>query len=277
MIPTWKTLMKLLAEPFHPYYVKWFPKAGQAMAYITSRSVMDRLDDAVGPENWYDRYEPVVIASKDAMLCTLYIRTEDGWVGKQGVGVESQIEGEKGSEADSLKRAAVKWRIGRYLYRLPKATIQKGQDLTKHPPALPAWALPEGYGKEDESDDEERPPYQEETSAIEEARQVLANATETLSQVYDRDPLELRELMAHEDEIIKAAATIIWRSNHWVGATGRRKDYLDLLGKALGDVRKIRVALTKIETDRGSKVPCMVLEDTSLTKEQFEKMFGGSQ
>jgi hypothetical protein len=52
----------------------------------------------------------------------------------------------KGSLSDGLKRAAVLWGVGRYLYRLPKTWVSydnQKKRLTEIP-ALPRWALPAG-------------------------------------------------------------------------------------------------------------------------------------
>jgi len=125
------------------------------LAYITSRAVMDRLDAVVGPENWKDEYHKTPLGN--GFECRLSIRMTDGtWVTKIDGAEPTQIESIKGAYSDSFKRAAVKWGIGRYLYRLPLVWVpiqSKGQIYVSSkgttgyatPPELPQWALPVTY------------------------------------------------------------------------------------------------------------------------------------
>lgn len=106
---------------FRPGVVRADDKATEgfsalALAYITARAVMDRLDHVVGQANWRDEYES---APAGGVMCTLYIRVDDEWIGKSDVGTNTEFESEKGGVSDAFKRAAVKWGIGRYLYNLP--------------------------------------------------------------------------------------------------------------------------------------------------------------
>lgn len=66
----------------------------------------------------------------------------------------TDIEGVKGGLSGAMKRAAVQWGIGRYLYALEEGFAQvsergklrgktkQGTDFKWDPPQLPAWALP---------------------------------------------------------------------------------------------------------------------------------------
>lgn len=88
-----------------------------ALAYIDARDVMDRLDDVCGPDGWSDSY---VETAKGRVIASIAIKTpEEGWVSKSDGAGDTDVEGEKGGMSDSFKRCAVKWGIGRYLYRLP--------------------------------------------------------------------------------------------------------------------------------------------------------------
>ena len=87
------------------------PKA-LALAYIDARDVMQRLDDAFGPENWQSRYSH---ADKKT-VCEIGIRVGSEWVWKANGAGDSDIEAEKGALSDAFKRAAVLWGVGRYLY-----------------------------------------------------------------------------------------------------------------------------------------------------------------
>lgn len=88
-----------------------------ALAYIDARDVMDRLDEVCGPEGWSDSY---VETAKGRVICSIAIKTpEEGWVTKSDGAGDTDVEGDKGGMSDAFKRCAVKWGVGRYLYRLP--------------------------------------------------------------------------------------------------------------------------------------------------------------
>lgn len=88
----------------------------QALAYIDSRDVQDRLNDVCGPFNWSSDH--IVSNGGTKVTCKIGIKNpETGeWVYKSDGAGETDIEGEKGSYSDSTKRAAVSWGVGRYLY-----------------------------------------------------------------------------------------------------------------------------------------------------------------
>lgn len=111
-----------LRAHFEPSAVSWRVGStnadktkGMALAYIDVRDVMDRLDAVVGPENWSDSYTET---AKGTLLCTLSIRINGEWISKCDGAGATDVEAEKGQVSDALKRAAVKWGIGRYLYSL---------------------------------------------------------------------------------------------------------------------------------------------------------------
>jgi len=84
------------------------------LAYIDARDVMDRLDEIVGVESWKDEYE----FHGNRTICKLSICIDGQWITKSDGAGDTNIEGEKGGLSDAFKRAAVKWGIGRYLYKL---------------------------------------------------------------------------------------------------------------------------------------------------------------
>jgi hypothetical protein len=148
-------LLKRLAEPFAPQDVSWKPQAVKgnralAIAYTTVRAVMDRLDEVLGPDGWEDRYE---LLPDNSVVCKLTVRSNGAKITKCDVGSPSeQPDGGdrlKAAFSDALKRAAVKFGIGRYLYRLPLNWVdydtQKKQFVSR--PNLPDWALPNGSGR----------------------------------------------------------------------------------------------------------------------------------
>jgi hypothetical protein len=96
---------------------------GVPLAYIDARDVMDRLDDVAGPANWQDTYS--VFGSKT--ICRLAIRVNGEWIAKEDGAGDTDMEAEKGAISDALKRAAVRWGIGRYLYDLKSGRIVLGK------------------------------------------------------------------------------------------------------------------------------------------------------
>lgn len=112
-----RDILEALSEPFPEDAIEWKPQAfsqdrtrALAVPYITSRHIMDRLDEAVGPANW--EYWPNELRRGIRGELTIF------GVTKCDIGF---IEGDndaaiKGSSSDALKRAAVLFGIGRYLY-----------------------------------------------------------------------------------------------------------------------------------------------------------------
>lgn len=143
-------LADVLADPFEADEVKCKPQQVSGnrclvIHFIDARLVMDRLDEAVGVANWKDHYD---VLPDGNVKCTLSLRVGGEWVAKEDVGGPSEQpdDGDKCKAAfsDALKRCAVKWGIGRYLYGLPRSWAdydpQKRQILK--PPELPGWARP---------------------------------------------------------------------------------------------------------------------------------------
>jgi len=121
-----KEMLEILSRPFDPKEVEVKVQVvskdrtkGQVVAYVDARTVLDRLDEAVGPTGWSDGYE-VLNNGTDydgrrlvEVKCTLTVLG----VSKEDVGEGDSL---KAAFSDALKRAAVKFGVGRYLYRLPK-------------------------------------------------------------------------------------------------------------------------------------------------------------
>ena len=144
------TLFTRLATPFHPEDIEWRAGATNsdktkalALAYITSRAVMDRLDEVVSPENWRDEYQP---GPDGGLICGISLRVNGEWITKWDGAENTQVEEVKGGLSGAFKRAAVKWGIGRYLYRLENVWVpcelQGKSVVLKSIPPLPEWALP---------------------------------------------------------------------------------------------------------------------------------------
>ena len=112
-----------LATPFPADAVHWRAQSvaasgasALALAYIDARDVMDRLDAVCGPGGWRDSYTET---ARGRVIGTIEIFDGERWVAKSDGAGDTDVEGEKGGMSDAFKRTAVKWGIGRYLYRLP--------------------------------------------------------------------------------------------------------------------------------------------------------------
>jgi hypothetical protein len=117
-----------LAAPFPPEQISWRVGAtngdktkGLALAYIDARDVMRRLDDVVGPSGWQSEF---IETPKGRVICRIGIDCGGRWVWKSDGAGDSDVEAEKGAISDALKRAAVHWGIGRYLYDMPATWVQ---------------------------------------------------------------------------------------------------------------------------------------------------------
>jgi hypothetical protein len=171
----WKEVAARLKKPFPASDIEWrIGRAGKkddkiwamALAYVTARAVQDRLDDAVGIENWQTDIREL---SDGGFLFGIGIcNPEDGsWIWKWNGAQRTDIEGTKGGISGAEKRcAAAGWGIGRYLYNLTETFVKTNSAKTgdfKHyattpkkeggdrfywaTPTLPEWALPGGSGK----------------------------------------------------------------------------------------------------------------------------------
>ena len=123
-----ETIRRELAQPFAPEDLEWRIQQankdktrGMAVAYVTNRAIQDRLDDVVGPENWHNDYKPWHSSGKkESQICGISIYNEErkDWNTKWDGAEDTDIESIKGGLSDSMKRAAVQWGIGRYLYKM---------------------------------------------------------------------------------------------------------------------------------------------------------------
>ncbi len=150
-----------LSAPFDPSEIKWRAgpvtkdgKSAMALAYIDARLVQDRLNKVLGTFGWEDEYTPT--GQNGGYLCKLRCRVGDEWITKMDVGGESEQKDagdrSKAAVSDALKRTAVKFGIGRFLYSLPKQwaawNAQKGEFVNE--PTLPAELMPQPPVKVDD-------------------------------------------------------------------------------------------------------------------------------
>ena len=132
--------LEALGQPF-PYsdvhwrmqYVDPNTSEGFAVPYLDARAIADRFDNVIGQGNWNDSYETwhtytetttergkETVREIQSQLCTIYVYNEERkeWLGKTDGAENTDIESIKGGLSDSFKRAAVKWNVGRYMYKM---------------------------------------------------------------------------------------------------------------------------------------------------------------
>ena len=113
-----------LREPFRLSELEWKVfKSGIAdnnmpwarvFAFVSSRAIMDRLDEVCGPENWQTHFhsDPEL----NGTICNLSIKIDDHWIKKEDGSNFTKLEPFKGGLTGAFKRVAAQWGIGRYLY-----------------------------------------------------------------------------------------------------------------------------------------------------------------
>jgi hypothetical protein len=154
--PEVDAITQALAAPFEATEVKFKPAVvsgnrALALAYVDARVIQDRLDDVLGVMGWQDSYR---VLPDGSVMCRLRLKIGDQWITKVDVGGQSeQPDGgdrTKAAFSDALKRAAVKFGVGRYLYRLPSQWCDYDTHKRQfvRPPTVPAPALPAKPTKE---------------------------------------------------------------------------------------------------------------------------------
>lgn len=116
-----------LKAPFPSEKISWRVGAttkektkGIALAYIDARDVMERLDEVCGVSGWQVKYSH----ANGKTIADIGIKIDDEWVWKASGAGDTQVEAEKGAISDALKRAAVVWGIGRYLYDVENIWVE---------------------------------------------------------------------------------------------------------------------------------------------------------
>jgi len=134
-------LFAALAAPFESHEMKVRSQTGRQLHYITARTAMNRLDNVLGPENWWDEYSP----SENSVLCRLTIRLPDGTILTKCdaggyAGMADSGDDDKSGYSDGFKRAAVKFGVARYLYRdgVPTFVQERTTPADPAPVAAPA-------------------------------------------------------------------------------------------------------------------------------------------
>ena len=148
-------IAEALAAPFREGELRFKPQsiAGSralVVAFVDARAVQDRLDEVLGVMGWQDSYQCLPDGS---VVCRLRVRVGEEWITKEDVGGQSEQPDEgdrrKAAFSDALKRAAVKFGVGRYLYRLKPQWVdydpQKRQIVGT--PRLPGSPAPKAEAK----------------------------------------------------------------------------------------------------------------------------------
>lgn len=147
-----------LKDPFPEEDIEWrVQRSGitgakpwaMVIPYVTNRAIMIRLDEVVGVANWKNEF---TTGPDSGVLCGISIKPHDEWITKWDGASNTNIEAVKGGLSGAMKRAAVQWGIGRYLYNIESMWAvfdENGKHKAKIdnkyfkwiPPQLPAWAL----------------------------------------------------------------------------------------------------------------------------------------
>jgi len=124
-------MLKELSKPFEEKDIQWrIQQSGigangkpwaMALAYVDARAIMDRLDDVCGL-HWNDSYRLVQESTGKIIGVECSLTIDD--VTRVDGSEQTDIEAFKGGYSKALVRTAVKFGIGRYLYKLPTTFVQ---------------------------------------------------------------------------------------------------------------------------------------------------------
>lgn len=210
---------------------------GMVAAYVDNRAIQTRLDEAVGAYNWCNQFESW---QDKAQICgiSIYFDERKEWVTKFDGADNSEYEPIKGGLSDSMKRAAVQWGIGRYLYQLDNIWVeveQKGKGYVikqdQYPKLEAAYnkavtaifgvTTPDKTGTSASSDNKQPPvqpqPQQstvtKEQPPVQQQQQSASNENKPATGMYTVQSLkpsgtssQLVELLKDSGEVIKAYA-----------------------------------------------------------------------
>lgn len=203
-----------LDAPFASEDIEWrIQQAGKnnngiwakVLAYVTNRAIMKRLDEVCGKAGWRNEYRD--ISNNGGVECGISIKVDGEWITKWDAAENTQVEAVKGGRSGAMKRAAVQWGIGRYLYNLEEgfavvsATRAIGFQYAKSKevgvfywkaPALPAWALPSGAVIDKNQQPLGQANQQEQTAQSIDADKILAEFSAYASSENDGELLKHR-------------------------------------------------------------------------------------
>ncbi|NIA61133.1 hypothetical protein G5716_29245 [Bacillus pacificus] len=102
-----------------------FESQGRFFAYVApfvdARAIQDRFDEVFGIDKWQVSYEKW---GEKATKCTISVFLNERWISKEDGSEESDYSSVKGGFSNSLKRAAVLWGVGRYLYNVKPTKVE---------------------------------------------------------------------------------------------------------------------------------------------------------
>ena len=142
-----KEIYKKLSAPFetiaadsktYPAH-KWRIQSGKrCIPYIDARQVSERLNEVLGVDGWENTIEET---NQKMLISNLTCIINGKEVSHSDVGTGGSIEKEKAMASDSLKRAAVHFGIGRYLYDMEPVTVPSNtsSDILKSPDKLSSY------------------------------------------------------------------------------------------------------------------------------------------
>lgn len=161
-----------LKAPFSEEEIEWRVDRSQkigdktyvyVLAYVSNRAIQNRLDEVFGTFGWKNEFKEWKGTSQ---LCGISVKHCDEWITKWDGSDDSNMDPVKGGISASMKRAAVQWGIGRYLYKLEQKKVplnDRGDNYANvkvkvngkdeyvkgywDTPLLPDWALPESKQK----------------------------------------------------------------------------------------------------------------------------------
>src|SRR5262245_9269487 len=205
-------IAQALAAPFDSAEVKFKPQTvsgnrALAVPFVDARVIQDRLDEVLGVMGWQDRYECL---PDGAVVCRLRVRLGSEWITKMDVGGQSEQPDEgdrrKAAFSDSLKRAAVKFGVGRYLYRLPPQWVdydpQKkqlvGEPVLPEPPAANPRPSASKRGKAEQTGEPPAP-----AKEPRQGKPVPANGAELQRRLYDYDAQLARKKLIQQGELVQ--------------------------------------------------------------------------
>ncbi|MFC0273752.1 Rad52/Rad22 family DNA repair protein [Metabacillus herbersteinensis] len=159
-------ITKMLEEPFAPDDIEWRVQRtlkvqnqwkAIVVPYVQNRTIQARLDHVFGVMGWENSFKEL----HKGVICGITAWFNGRSITKWDGADITNIEDTKGAVSNSMKRAAVQWGIGRYLYKCTEEWVPVFDDKKPNsiyikddkknlkgywlPPQLPSFALPKGF------------------------------------------------------------------------------------------------------------------------------------
>jgi hypothetical protein len=161
-----------LRQPFKASEIEWRVQScgknkdgfwAMVLAYVQNRAIQERLDEVFGVDGWQNALKEL---PNGGMSCGISAKINGEWITKWDGADNTDIETTKGGISNAMKRSAVQWGIGRYLYNLDVVYAEVSETKQKdwhfaqtkekerfywQEPKLPEWALPKAKSLVDEA------------------------------------------------------------------------------------------------------------------------------